>query len=281
MKRSIYVIIFLMVMTMIWTTGCTKKGDAVGDSIADSVIVDTLEADTMESLIEETPMPKSADELFDDFLFNFAANKKLQMSRVTFPLAVDNYGKKSTIDKHQWRMEHFFIRQGFYTLVVGNMKDINVSKDTSVNHVVIEKIHLAKKYIQQYHFYRVNGQWMLQQLKTEGVGANANGGFYAFYDKFVRDSTFRQSSMDESIDFSGPDPTDDFAPRINGSIMPEQWAMFAPELPKDMIYNIVYGDRPIKGSQRILVIRGIANGLETELTFKKTGSGYKLVKLNT
>ena len=42
----------------------------------------------MDELISETPMPVAAEELFDDFLFNFAANKKLQMARVVFPLSV-------------------------------------------------------------------------------------------------------------------------------------------------------------------------------------------------
>jgi len=281
MKRSVYAIIFMMMLTMMWTAGCTKKGNNESDSISDSVLVDTLETDTLESLIEDAPVPKAADEFFDDFIFNFAANKRMQMERITFPLVVEKFGNKSVIEKRNWRMEHFFIRQGFYTNIVANIKDMNGAKDTSITHVTIEKIFLAKKYVQQFHFNRINGQWMLQQMKDESIGANANGDFYSFYNKFVCDSTFRQSSMAESIDFNGPDPTDDFAPRIDGSIMPEQWSMFAPELPKDMIYNIIYGDRPMKGNHRILVIRGIANGLETELTFLKTGNVYKLVKLST
>ena len=30
-------------------------------------------------------MPKAADELFDDFFFNYAANRKLQLKRTTWP----------------------------------------------------------------------------------------------------------------------------------------------------------------------------------------------------
>jgi len=281
MKRSVFAVIAMIVMTMLWTTGCTKKGSQEADSISDSTVIDTLDTDTLESLIEETPVPKAADEFFDDFIFNFAANKKMQLSRIAFPLTVDDFGKKSTVDRQKWHMERFFMRQGFFTLVVSNMKDVDGAKDTTVNHVVIEKIYLDDHFVRQYHFNRIEGQWKMLKMTNQTMNSNANGDFYAFYDKFVCDSTFRQSSMAESIEFCGPDPTDDFAPRIKGSIMPEQWDMFAPELPKTMIYNIVYGDRPMKGSQRILVVRGIANGLETELTFKKEGGGYKLVKLNT
>ena len=112
------------------------------------------------------------------------------------------------------------------------------------------------------------------------VSANKNGDFYAFYNKFVNDSTYRAQSLAEVVDFSGPDPEDDFA-RMEGSIMPEQLELFAPELPKDMIYNIVYGEGSIKGNTRIFVVRGIANGLETELTFRKTKGGFILEKINT
>lgn len=280
MKRSVYVIVSLILLTMCWTTGCVEKRSDGQDSIADSMATDTTESDTLETLIEETPMPKAADELFDDFLFNFAANKKLQYERIEFPLNVDNFGKTQTLDKRFWRMEHFFMRQGYFTLVVGSDKELDNSKDTNVEHVVIEKIFLNKNFVQQFVFNRVDGLWKLQQIRKESMSANHNGDFYAFYNKFVSDSTFCQESLAESVDFSGPDPDDDFS-RMEGSIMPEQWEMFAPELPKDMIYNIVYGDKAIRGDKRIFVVRGIANGLETELTFRKRKGGFVLEKINT
>lgn len=280
MKRSVYVVLAFFLITMCWTTGCVEKKTETQDSIIDSLDVDTLEKDTLESLIEETPMPKAADELFDDFLFNFAANKKLQYERIDFPLQSDNFGKASTLDRRSWHMERFFMRQGYFTLIVGSAKDLENAKDTKVDHVVIEKIFLSNNYVQQYVFNRVDGLWKMQQVRKESLSANPNGDFYSFYNKFVSDSTFCQQSLAETVDFSGPDPDDDFS-RMEGSIMPEQWSMFAPELPKDMIYNIIYGSQPIKSNKRILVVRGIANGMEIELTFRKTKTGFMLEKINT
>lgn len=280
MKRSVYVILSLLLLTMCWTTGCTDKKNDTQDSIIDSLDIDTLDSDTLESLIEETPMPKAADELFDDFLFNFAANRKLQYERIDFPLQDDNFGKITTLDRKHWRMERFFMRQGYFTLVVGSRKDLENSKDTKVEHVVIEKVFLTKNCVQQYIFNRVDGLWKMQQVRRESIASNPNGDFYAFYNKFVTDSTFCQQSLAETVDFSGPDPEDDFS-RMEGSIFPEQWNMFAPELPKDMIYNIIYGEPGIKGNTRIFVVRGIANGLEAELTFRKTKGGFVLEKINT
>ena len=85
------------VLTIVCFTsvGCKdKKPATLVDSVAsDTVVADTQAMDSVEKLIEETPMPKAADELFDDFLFNFAANRKLQKQRVHFPLPVYRNGK--------------------------------------------------------------------------------------------------------------------------------------------------------------------------------------------
>ena len=71
------------------TTGCTDKKPTTADSTrTDTIVGDTATRDTLESIIEEQPMPKAADELFDDFVFNFAANRKLQFARIKFPLEV-------------------------------------------------------------------------------------------------------------------------------------------------------------------------------------------------
>lgn len=280
MKRSLYVILSLMLFAMVWTTGCTEKKTETNDSVVDSIIEDTLETDTLESLIEETPMPKAADELFDDFFFNFAASKRLQYERIDFPLEQNDFGKVTTVGKNQWRMERFFMRQGYFTLIVGSQKELDNSKDTKVGHVVIERIYLTRNCVQQFVFNRIDGLWKMQQVRKESISSNKNGDFYAFYNKFVNDSTYRAQSLAEVVDFSGPDPEDDFA-RMEGSIMPEQLELFAPELPKDMIYNIVYGEGAIKGNMRIFVVRGISNGLETELTFRKTKGGFILEKINT
>ncbi len=92
MKKLSLITVMLAVLTIVCFTsvGCTDKkpAPAVDSTAADTAVADTQAMDSTEKLIEETPMPKAADELFDDFLFNFAASRKLQMERIHFPLAV-------------------------------------------------------------------------------------------------------------------------------------------------------------------------------------------------
>lgn len=284
MKKLSFLSVLLAVLTVVCFTsvGCSDKKPAqVHDSTSvDSVIADTQAVDSTEKLIEETPMPKAADELFDDFVFNFAANRKLQMKRVHFPLPVYHNDKLvKTIEKRAWKMEHFFMHQDYYTLILDNQKQMNLVKDTAIDHVVIEKVFYAKKKVQQFLFNRINGEWMMTSINYKPMYTNMNASFLKFYGKFATDSAFQAEHLHNPVKFVGPDPDDDFS-TMSGDIEPETWPAFAPQLPHGMIYNIIYGQKYAESNQKIFVIRGIANGMETILTFKRVHGKWMLTKLN-
>ena len=284
MKKLSFISVLLALLTIVCfsSVGCTgKKPASYADTLAsDTTVADTQAMDSTEKLIEETPMPKAADELFDDFVFNFAANRKLQLSRVHFPLPVYRNEKVvKTIDKKHWKMEHFFMRQDYYTLIFDNQKQMNLVKDTTIDHVVVEKVFYHKKTVQQFLFNRINGQWMMTSINYKPMYSNKNASFLKFYGKFATDSTFQAEHLHNPVKFVGPDPDDDFS-TMTGDIEPETWPAFAPKLPSSMIYNIIYGQKYNESNQKIFVIRGIANGLETELTFKRIGGKWMLTKLN-
>lgn len=284
MKKLSFISVLLALLTIVCfsSVGCTgKKPASDADTLAsDTTVADTQAIDSTEKLIEETPMPKAADELFDDFVFNFAANRKLQLSRVHFPLPVYRNEKVvKTIDKKHWKMEHFFMRQDYYTLIFDNQKQMNLVKDTTIDHVVVEKVFYHKKTVQQFLFNRINGQWMMTSINYKPMYSNKNASFLKFYGKFATDSTFQAEHLHNPVKFVGPDPDDDFS-TMTGDIEPETWPAFAPKLPSSMIYNIIYGQKYNESNQKIFVIRGIANGLETELTFKRIGGKWMLTKLN-
>ena len=277
MKKGIlFVVIASVLMVLCTTAGCTGKNNSGADTAGiDST--DTTAADTLEQLITEQPMPKAADELFDDFIFNFAANRKLQFKRIKFPLRVVNGKSEKMVEKSQWKMEHFFM--GYYTLIFDNRRQMKIVKDTSINHVVVEKIYLKRKKVKQYIFNRINGEWNLVEVNTGAMYQNNNASFLDFYQKFATDSAFQSRHLDSPIHFSGPDPDDDFS-TMTGDIEPETWPAFAPELPANFIYNIIYGQQYTQSNKKILVMRGIANGMEMELTFVRKGKAWKLTRLS-
>ena len=253
--------------------------EVMPDSVADST--DTVMVDTLEQLITETPMPRAADAMFDDFVFNFVANKQLQYERIVFPLRVTQIdGKTELTEKSQWKMEHFFMRQGFYTLLFGNDRQMAHMKDTAVNEAVVEKILLQKNEVKDYYFQRIRGAWMMREVRVNPLESNANASFLAFYKQIVTDSAFQVKSINETVEFIGPDPDDDFN-MMEGVITPDTWEAFAPQLPETMLYNIIYGKAEPEGDQKIFLMRGVANGLELELRFKKKGGRWMLTKMTT
>ena len=280
MRKVVLFIVLAVVAGMVCfsSVGCSDKKPAQADTV--SAVEDSGEAavDTMDQIIAETPMPSAADELFDDFFFNFAANRKLQFKRIVFPLKVVSGKDTTLLAKGKWKMEHFFMHQDFYTLIFDNVRQMDVVKDTTIGHVVVERINLPRRAVKQYVFDRIRGEWHMTALVNTGLKDSKNASFLSFYHRFVNDTAFQVRSVNDPLEFSGPNPDDDFS-NMTGILAPEQWLSFAPELPHKVIYNILYGQKYSESNQKIFVIRGIANGLETELTFRRKGGHWKLMKL--
>ena len=273
------------VWMVLFASGCSdrKAGRHVFSVEPDSVeVADTASADENRAgeLIDEEPMPVAADELFDDFVFNFAANRKLQLERIVFPLLVNSGEKKEYIERSKWKMENFFMKQDYYTLIFDSPEQMELLNDTALNEAVVEKIFLDDHFVRQYLFNRKNGRWMLVEIRNQTMPRNPNAQFLTFYERFVGDSLFQRESLNSQIQFVGPDPEDDFA-LMEGVITPDFWDAFRPDLPKGMLYNIVYGLQNPAAVEKIFVIRGIANGLEMELTFRLHHGHWKLTKMTT
>lgn len=280
MKRYLVATICLL---LLMACGDNKAGQTQEEAPADStvtVMADSMATDTVPDVLADIPMPKAADELFDDFFFNFAANKKLQRERILFPLKKVNGPKEERVSQEQWRTERYFMRQDYYTLLFDNERQMEVVKDTAVNHAVVEMIYFNTGAIIQHIFDRLRGTWMLTSIETIPISQSNNASFLDFYHHFATDSVFQSESLAESIDFVGPDPDDDFS-QMEGVITPDTWEAFAPDLPRKMIYNIIYGKPRPEGNTKVFVIRGIANGLELVLTFKRTAGKWKLKKMTT
>ena len=108
MKRYL---IFLSLMTAVMLSSCGGwRGGQSADEVADSLAQDSLASDSLDDDFSHVQVPKAADELFDDFIFNFAGNKKLQFERILFPLKVVENGRHSRISRDKWKMEDFFMR---------------------------------------------------------------------------------------------------------------------------------------------------------------------------
>ena len=250
--------------------------------------LDDEDEELIDDLLEEEIVPLAAEELFDDFFFLFASNRKLQMERIAMMqdssvAAMDGdsmiVNTTDSMNHTTWEMNHFFMDQDYYTVIFDRPEFMAFGKDTAVSEAVVEHIDFARETVHQYCFDRQQGLWMLRQVVQQPIDDNPNASFLRFYHRFVTDSAFQRESLADEIEFHGADPDDEFT-ELDGLITPDFWDAFAPELPQQNIYNIVYDrHQDIATRQKIFVLRGISNGNELELTFDKEQDGWRLKKM--
>ena len=171
MRKAILLVVLVCVAMISLTTSCNKKKVEPADSTK-TVVADTTDTtnnvDSATKIIAETPMPKAADQLFDDFFFNFIANKKLQHKRIVFPLPVENNGKVTKqIARNQWKMDYFFRPKGYYTLIFDNEGQAEYAKSTKLDTVIVEKINLTQRKVEQYYFDHQDGKWKMNKIQVE------------------------------------------------------------------------------------------------------------------
>lgn len=282
MKKAFLLVVCVCVAMMAVTTGCSnKKVDGGDSSSTDSTaaeLSDTVDSvDSATEMIAATPMPKAADQLFDDFFFNFIANKKLQSSRIKFPLAVVSGEKTTELSRNNWKTDHFFRKQGYYTLIFDNEKQMKFSKSTDLDSVIVEKIHLKKDMVEQFWFDHQDGSWKLNQIRNITYDKSYNASFFAFLSRFFANGG--KGYVKNPLAYTGPDPNGEETTTVNTTIPAEEWSSFLPEVPGDMIYNILYGQKYSESDRKILTFRGLANGVETQLIFKHHGKDWRLEKI--
>lgn len=269
MKKTIQALLLLLL-----TAGCMG-----GKKEVPFVVEAEEEEEPLPERYENDDLPKAADELFDDFFYYYASNASLQQRRTLFPLPIKGAdGKESVIEDSTWTTDRFFMDQGLYVRIFDTQEQRELPADTTVDHVVVEQFFFETDSVRQYLFLRNEGRWQLTDISHQALKYNPNAQFLRFYHNFATDSVFQQKSLNKEIAFTGPDPDDDFA-TMEGFITPDSWEAFAPELPRDSIYNIVYGPQNTWAKEKTFVICGIANGYETGLTFQQKRGKWKLTKI--
>lgn len=259
--------------------------DDKGEEDTDSV--EQVEEEDELQLFEEPPLPKAADELFDDFFFNFVSNPKFQTSRVVFPLNVSGGKADHSLTSAEWSENDVFTSQEFYTTIYERDDELELKKDTSVNTVNVEWIHLNERRIDKYIFCRVDGKWMLTGMEKLSMDETPNGSFLDFYCRFSSDSVFQRQNIADPLPFKIPSDEEtgdmdgeEFAEGGVEELSPDDWFELAKEmpLPKDVLVNIEYGQAYFSENVKHLLVQGVSNGLFVKYTFKKYGE-WQLVEI--
>ena len=227
---------------------------------------------------EDLPEPLEADELFDDFIFNYASNEGLQRQRTVFPLPYDMNGRQTKIERKAWRHDPLFSGESIYTLLFDREQDMDIVGDTALHAVQVEWIFLKKEEMKKYYFQRTRGMWMLDSIAQHPMREMDAGGFLSFYTRFVSDSLYQRSHIHTPLRFITLDPDDEFS-ILETTLDLEQWYAFRPQMPAEWLSNICYGQRNEAHSRtKILKVNGIGNGYSNMFYFRKRRGEWELYK---
>ncbi len=260
---------------------CERKKVVLEVDYADDTVIDSL-LDSPDSLIfpsesADEELPARADELFDDFIFEFARLEKVRRGRVEFPLLSVVRGDTAWLTEEQWKYESLFLDRDYYTVLYNDEEQMELNKSTDLERVDVEQIHLEERTVKTCRFDRLKGEWRLtREDMRDFTDAEPLDKFLDFYRRFVSDEEFQQRSVANPLRYITTDPDDDFS-TIEGTLDHDQWDAFKPQLPDGIITNILYGQTYDDPDCMILVKSGISNGLMDILDFRKKDGEWNLV----
>ena len=272
----------LLIATLLLIS-CKGKTDLPEEEVeavrTDSAAIDsTTTTDSIAEMEIEAP-PKKADELFDDFVFAFMKNQYFQKQRIDFPLSYTVDDEKTRIRRKDWTFDRMYSMEEVYTLIFDSAKGEEKAKDTTLRSVTVEEINIETFRTKAYNFKKREGEWRLVGISELNLDDSENSDFYSFYHQFAPDPDFQLHHIASPLTFSTYD-TDSFEV-VDGVISPEQFKDFAPELPKTKITNILYGQTFKNSRLRILSIRALSGGMESNMQFEKNDEGeWMLTRLD-
>lgn len=228
--------------------------------------------------LKEVLTPLEADELFDDFIFNYALDEKLQRQRTRFPLPYRCRDTLRTIEEKDWKHDYLFAKQNYYTLLFDREEDMEMVGDTTLHAVQVEWISLTEPLKKKYYFERDKGMWMLVSIEMLPMKERVKNDFLSFYTHFSVDSLFQARHILFPLHFITIDPDDEFSV-LETTLEANQWYAFRPQMPTGMLSNICYGQRNDElSTAKILKVNGISNGYSNIFYFRKLGGEWKLYK---
>lgn len=273
--------VFSGLLLLLFIAACGNKQKTSDPFAALTQMVDSArqQPDSLQQPVEdESPKPIEADELFDDFIFNYASDDALQRQRTIFPLPYYKDDTPVKIEKKYWEHDYLFSQQSYYTLLFDREEDMDMVGDTALTSVQVEWVYLKTRMVKKYYFERIKGAWMLEAINLRKIEKGENEDFVDFYAHFVTDSIYQSKHIHTPLKFITIDPDDEFS-ILETTLDLNQWYAFRPILPTDRLSNINYGQKnEDQSTTKILKVNGIGNGYSTVFYFRKKRGEWELYK---
>lgn len=243
--------------------------------------VEAFVGDTLHLFDEEMP-PVAADELFDDFFFNFIDDARYRLRRIAFPLQCGEgeVEEKHFLSKGEWQELDPFGEDMFHFVIYEREQDLELLKDTAVGSVSVERIFLRQGRLEMFEFNRIAGKWMLTGMHEENMLNTPNGDFLRFYARFVTDSLFQRESLASPVKviLTAIDEEEEAQEEF---VTKDEWFEMQDNTPlfNDVLMNIDYGQTCISQNRKTLMLEGVCNGLQMKFRFNKQEDEWMLMEV--
>lgn len=277
--------LFFSIAVFVLMLSCSGSGRGMSGDLSDmdSLYADSIEllslTDTLE-LFEEEVLPKSADELFNDFFYNYASDGNFRKMRTTYKYdsaAGDSVLASSMSSNAAFRE---LTVKDFYAVVYEREEELVFQKDTSLSEVIVERMDLDAGIVEQFDFRRYDGTWVMQDVTSTTVDDTPNSDFLAFYTSFSADSVGRFDNIAEPLKFVMTAEDDEGEDEIV-EMGVDEWKEISSDfpLPSHEIINVNYGQTCISNNNKLLLVVGISNGLSLKYRFMKQDGRWMLVEV--
>lgn len=271
-------ILGFILFAFLFSCGNKKANMSPFDAITGMVDSANHVTDTVSHTSVEAEPEDAADELFDDFIFNYASDEALQRQRTVFPLPYNDGETVSGIEEESWEHDNLFARQNYYTMLFDKESDMEMVGDTALTSVQVEWIFLKTRVVKKYNFQRDKGRWMLRSIDLRHIDKRQNEDFIDFYARFATDSLYQSRHISDPLQYITIDPDDEFS-ILETTLDLNQWYAFRPVMPAEQLSNIDYGQKNDDHSNtKILKVNGIGNGFSNIFYFRKRGGEWEMYK---
>ena len=238
--------------------GQDGKGDDDGHDSVEVVAPGLEELD----LFEEAVIPKTADEVFDDFLFSYVSSASFAKQRTVGSVGELTMGVDDAA-----------------VMIYERDNDLALQKDTSLQQVTVERIDWDENIIHNFRFGKKLGQWFLTAEEDDEISEIPNASFLVFLRDFVGDSLYRHESLLLPLRFSFYSEEDEGM--VETELSYEEWTELYNDLPRldDVMYNVDYGQSLFSTNRKSLLLKGLSNGLSMKFHFGFSDGRWMLMEV--
>ena len=246
-------------------------------------VVDTVmgegDSDTLFFSPVEENFFSGADGIFEEFLYEFAADTLLQMHRIHFPLPyINNKGKELLLGEQDWSSSNLLCLTDIYHTLFEHDAEMDAERDTAMAKVDLECVDMQTGIVRTFRFEKQEGCWYLLRVWESGVKSYKHRDFYAFYHRFVTDSLYQSRHVNDPMTFVTVDPEDDFN-IIEANIDMEQWFAFHPLSPEQLMINVDYGVKAThRPNRKILTCKSLGGNFNTTSYFRRIDGEWMLTR---